>query len=101
MHKLAAMFFKSPFIEISLDEAKKLAHAAKNVLALHNINVSPATLAYIQLVGVLAAIYGPRFAMYQMHLKMVQEQAKQKAANPEPTPDAMQNHMGVINPTIQ
>lgn len=95
------MFFKNELFNITNDEAKKLAQATKNVLALHNLNVSPSTMAYVQLIGVSLAIYAPRFAMYQQIAKMEKikrdAEAKQKAA-----PDAMSQHMGEVgSSTIQ
>lgn len=101
VHKLAAMFFKNELFNVSNDEAKKLAHATKNVLALHNLNVSPSTMAYLQLIGVCIAIYGPRFALYQQVLKM--QRAKQAEENrlAKATPETMQASMGEGTATIQ
>lgn len=101
MHKLAAMFFKNELLAISNDEAKKLAHATKNVLALHNLNVSPSTLAYLQLIGVCIAIYGPRFAIYQQMAKL--EKAKRDEENriAKATPSNVQASMAEGTATIQ
>lgn len=101
VHKLAAMFFKNELFAISNDEAKKLAHATKNVLALHNLNVSPSTLAYLQLIGVCIAIYGPRFAIYQQMAKL--EKAKRDEENriAKATPANVQASMAEGTATIQ
>lgn len=82
VHKMLAMFAKNPLLEITQDEAKKLATASKQVMALHSINLNPSTVAYLQLLGVCVAIYGPRFAIYQQQLKIQREQQKQAAAMP-------------------
>lgn len=62
---MAARFFKNPLLEISQDEAVTLAAALKDIMALHSINVSPSTLAYIKFVGAIGMIYGPRIALIQ------------------------------------
>jgi TRAP-type uncharacterized transport system fused permease subunit len=74
VHKLAALALKNPLLEISKDEAEKLATAMIGVMKYHSINVSPGTLAWIQLAGVSAAVYGPRVAIAM---------ATRKAAKPE------------------
>lgn len=78
-HKLLAMFTKQPAMQLSDDEAKKLAQAVKNVLKHHQINIAPSTLAYVQLIGVAAVIYTPRFALIMAMQKMKAEQAQQAA----------------------
>jgi len=61
---MAAQLFKNPTIEITDKEAKSLASALKDVMAVHSINVSPSTLAYVKLIAAVGAIYGPRVALY-------------------------------------
>lgn len=73
------MFTKQEIWQLSDDEAKKLAHAVKNVLKHHQINISPAALAYVQLVGVGAAVYGPRIGMLALMRKMQRQQEQQAA----------------------
>lgn len=72
---MAARLFKNPMLEISESEATTLAAALQDVMALHSINVSPSTLAYIKLIGAVGMIYGPRIAIYQAAV------AAQKKAN--------------------
>lgn len=63
VHKMLAAVTKNPLLEISEKEAKSLAESLKNVMLYHSINISPSTMAYIQLLGVCFAVYGPRVAM--------------------------------------
>jgi hypothetical protein len=74
VHKMAAIFLKNPTIEISTDESKKLAQALQNLAKQYSITVNPAVMAWVQLIGVSGAIYGPRIAVNIM----VREQMKQK-----------------------
>jgi hypothetical protein len=80
VHKLAALALKNPLLEISKDEAEKLATAMIGVMKYHSINVSPGTLAWIQLAGVSAAVYGPRVAISMAARKT----AKSEKAAPGP-----------------
>lgn len=73
---MAARFFKNPLLEISQDEAVTLAAALKDIMALHSINVSPSTLAYIKFIGAIGMIYGPRIALIQA-AKAAEKKAKQ------------------------
>jgi hypothetical protein len=72
-------------VEISQQEAESLALALKNVMAHHSINIAPATLAYIQLVGVCLALYGPRIAII-MAAKRAEREANMKTFNADGTP---------------
>lgn len=69
-HKLLALFLKKPLgdeaaslFEVSPDESKQLAQAAKNLASHYNITVSPVVMAWIQLGATASAIYGPRVAI--------------------------------------
>jgi hypothetical protein len=71
---ILAKLTKIPMLEISLKEAESLALAVKNVLVHHKINISPSTLAYVQLIGVCLAVYGPRL-MFVMAVKKAEADA--------------------------
>lgn len=75
-HAMAARFFKNPLLEISQDEAVTLAAALKDIMALHSINVSPSTLAYIKFVGAIGMIYGPRIALMQAAKSAAKKEAQ-------------------------
>jgi hypothetical protein len=51
------------------------------VMKYHSINISPGTLAWIQLAGVSAAVYGPRVAIAMAARKAAKPE---KAATPGP-----------------
>jgi hypothetical protein len=64
-------------LEINREEAEKLATAMLGVMKYHSINISPGTLAWLQLAGVSVVVYGPRVALTM---------AAKKAAKPEKSP---------------
>lgn len=78
-HQMLALLLKEESILISEAEAKSLAKALKNVLAFHSISMSPQSLAYLQLAGCAAIIYGPKIMLVNAKSKMRREQARQAA----------------------
>jgi len=78
LHVLAATFLKNPTLKISPDEAKKLAVAVQNVTKQYNLNISPTLVAWFQLAGVSAAIYGPRIAINIAVRAEMKKQAKER-----------------------
>lgn len=81
---MAARLLKNPLVEITDKEAVTLAAALKDVMALHSINVSPSTLAYVKLLGAAAMIYGPRVGFYAAAVKAEKEAKKQQGQMPGP-----------------
>lgn len=77
-HLMAAQLLKNPLLEITDKEAKQLASALKDIMAVHSINVSPSTLAYAKLIGAVGMIYGPRVAMMTA-AKAAERKAKENA----------------------
>lgn len=63
LHKMGALVLKNPLVEISQPESVKLASALANVAKHYDFKINPAIMAWLQLVGVGAAIYGPRVAV--------------------------------------
>ena len=60
---MAALVLKAPQVAINADEAMKLAAALKNLSQFYNITPNPQVMAWLQLVGVATAVYGPRVAV--------------------------------------
>lgn len=88
VHKMLALFLKEETFIIKDDEAKKLAQALKNVMALHSLNISPSAVAYIQLLGICAAIYGPRFMALKFKAELKRAQSKAGQAPSQPASNA-------------
>lgn len=76
-HQMLAVITKNPIWAIDDKAAEALANALMDVMSHHSINVNPATLAYMKLIGIAAAIYGPKI----MVVKMQNDQKKKEAAN--------------------
>ena len=75
---MASLVLKNPLIEINKSEAEKLASALANVAKHYDFKVNPAVMAWVQLIGVGAAVYGPRIAL-TMSVKKAAK--KEQAAN--------------------
>lgn len=86
VHKMLAAVMKNPLMEISESEAKKLALALKQVMALHKIAIPAEYVAYVQLLGVCAALYGPRIALTMAAKKAAAEAEKNTFENNHPIP---------------
>lgn len=90
MHLIAAKLLRAPELIIGPDEAKNLAKAVQNLMKHYSINVSPKTVALMQLAGVAAAVYAPRAIMIA-NRKGKEAQHKKQAQNPmsgfTPSPD--------------
>lgn len=76
---MAALVLKNPLVEISPAESQKLAAALANVAKHYDFKVNPAIMAWMQLVGVGAAVYGPRVAI-TIQAKKATRQAQQQTA---------------------
>lgn len=63
---MLALITKNPIWNITEKEATSLASALLDVMAYHQISINPATLAYIKLIGAIAAIHGSRVMVIQM-----------------------------------
>lgn len=79
LHALAAAVSKNPLIEINEGEAQKLAIALQDIAKQYQITFNPALLAWLKLLGVSSAIYGPRIAFYIAAQKMIAAQKKASA----------------------
>lgn len=80
-HKILSVFLKDPLFEVSEAEAKNLARAIINVSEQYAIEFDPRLVAWVQLFGVSAAIYGPRVIVYRA------KKAAQQKSQPSPSPD--------------
>lgn len=58
---MLALITKNPVWMITEKEAQTLAKALIDVMAFHSIDINPATLAYVKLLGAIAMIHGSRF----------------------------------------
>lgn len=80
---MLALLLKSPHFAISADESKRLALALKNLASHYNITPNPQVMAWVQLVGVGIAIYGPRIGFSLAQAKQRQAaQANQVTRSP-------------------
>lgn len=86
IHTMAAMFV--PEMEISEEESKKLTAALAGVNSFYAQSVDPKMLAWVELVGVAGAIYGPRAMAFMLRRKMEQEAKPPKAGPLAGTPTA-------------
>lgn len=59
-HQMLALVSKNPIWVIDSKAAESLAQSLLDVMSHHSINVNPATISYMKLIGVCAAIYGPK-----------------------------------------
>lgn len=67
---MGSSFFNVPELELTEDEARKLAQATQRVSDLYEVSVIPEkTMAWIQLSIIAAGIYGPRYMMIQSRKK--------------------------------
>lgn len=80
-HGMLALWTKNPLLAITEKEAQALAKALIDVMAFHSIEINPATLAYVKLIGAIAMIYGSRFLMMQ---KMKRDEAARTFENGAP-----------------
>jgi len=70
IHVMAASFFKVPELELTKEEAEKLAVAAARVADLYEISVIPEKLmAWILLGNAAVTVYGPRIVAYNITSK--------------------------------
>jgi hypothetical protein len=74
VHSMLAMVTKNPVWIIEPKAAESLAAALLDVMSYHSINVNPATVAYMKLLGICAAIYGPKLLV----LKAAADQRKKE-----------------------
>ena len=80
---MAAVALKNPLIEISRTEADSLAMALSDVMKQYTINVSPTAMAWAKLIGVSAAVYGPKL-MLTAAAKATTRNAQQSSAPQRP-----------------
>jgi hypothetical protein len=73
---MLAMVTKNPVWIIDEKAAESLATALMDVMSHHSININPATVSYMKLIGVCAAVYGPKL----LQLKVQAAQKKREEA---------------------
>ena len=93
VHAMAALVLKNPTVAISKLESEKLALALQNLSKHYNIAISPVLIAWVQLAGVSAAIYGPRIVLNIAASKA--NAAKQKVDESLRTAGTVSNAMSV------
>lgn len=71
---MLALLTKNQLWMIDESAAKNLAVALRDVMSFHAININPATLAYVKLIAVCAAIYGPKLLMLNAMTKQKRTQ---------------------------
>ena len=82
-HQWASVFLKTPELELSEDEAKKLSDAYSNFCAHHDVPVlSDKRLSEINMIAALGMVYGPRLIAVRNRKK--EESAAKKAKNVTP-----------------
>lgn len=79
-HEVAALVLKNPIVKIDKSEADKLANGIQGVLKYHSINVSPAMLAWVQLIGAASFVYVPRVGLTIAAKKATQKAQQNNAA---------------------
>lgn len=87
---MAALMLRSPELVISKDEATKLAEALRNLMQYYSITPDPRVMAWLQLIGVAAVIYGPRAVLMSQRARAARAQRERGAVPPS---------MSVVNPT--
>jgi hypothetical protein len=60
MHAVLAKALKAPELAVDMDGARTLAKGIKGMMAQYSVNISPKMLAFYQLMGACAVVYGPR-----------------------------------------
>lgn len=66
LHMMAAKFTHIDELELSDEEAKRLAEAMARVAALYDVRASEKTLAWMNLAGCVGSIYGTRAFAYSL-----------------------------------
>ena len=83
LHGMAAGFFKAQQWRLGEDEAKEISRAIVEVQEQYEVNLDPKTQAWINLLFILAAAYGPR--MY-VTLEMAKQAKKKEPEKPQNKP---------------
>ena len=84
IHSILATVSRDDIWELSDDECKMLAQALGNVQDHYNINLDPKTQAWLELMGVASAVYGPRIATkVLMSARKPKEVEKPKEEKPQ------------------
>lgn len=94
---MAAVALKNPIIEISRSQADQLAIALSDVMKQYSINVNPAALAWIKLIGISATIYGPKILLTNA-IKAEQRKTAQPAPVAAPQSNAPSAPVVTANP---
>jgi hypothetical protein len=84
VHKLGALLLKNDLVTITDDEGRRMAHAIKEVTKHYNIVPDPKTMAWIQLAGISATVYGPKIAFAIQVQKRRSQQRRDAAQSPIP-----------------
>ena len=78
IHDLAALATGLPILSIEDKEAKSMATAVSNLAAQYDMVLDPRTVAWVNLLGVMASIYGPRFLMIKMAASAANRQSAEQ-----------------------
>lgn len=87
IHELAALYTGLPVLQLTEDESKKLAVAARDVMQYYNFMPDPKVMAWVELLGVSAVIYIPRILLIK---------AEHDAHRTNMTPDRASVFDGVV-----
>lgn len=77
---MGAMMLKVPELNLSPEEAKKLAEGMAKVASYYDVGASEKTLAWVNLAVCAGGIYGTRAFAYHLRLKAEADSKKQIAA---------------------
>jgi sugar lactone lactonase YvrE len=79
---MGAGFLKVPELQIDANEAKTLAEAVNAVQEYYDWDASEETIIWVNLVGALIAVYGPRIAVLTMRSNAKKAEKKKSEQNP-------------------
>lgn len=78
---MLALITKNPIWNINEKESMALAVALLDVMAHHQININPATLSYLKLIGAVVAVHGSRVMVIQMAQKKAKQDEKERTVD--------------------
>jgi len=94
IHAIVAAISKNEMWELTEDEAKNLAKALGKVQELYGIHLDPKTEAWIEVIGVAGAIYGPRVTV----MMLMQGRGKKSDPIEQPAVQAATHTSGSVKP---
>lgn len=87
IHSTLAVIARTPELELSEDEAGKIAKASVAVAKLYNVEATEKATAWVNLIGVVGAAYVPRAIAINLRLRMDAD-AKRQGGNVQQFPGA-------------